>query len=169
MCDLDFDVFQIFLTGPQFFLIRGKNDDLIFFSHKSLRKVQEFHDLGQMMYVASSKNHITIALQDESLMHLSAKTLEPQNKILMPGEIVALSVWQDQVAICAVRAGDYGFQLVGVSLSECAEKKSEHKDKRHELLKEESIVTEKSVNPQSQSSTPGQTAVFTPEGGGTPG
>jgi hypothetical protein len=42
LCDLDFDIFEIFMAGPKFFLIRGKNDDLIFFSHKSLRKVQEF-------------------------------------------------------------------------------------------------------------------------------
>lgn len=56
-----------------------------------------------MSCVASSQTHIVLALQGQSLMHLSAKTLEPQNKILMPGEVIALSIWQDEVAICAVQ------------------------------------------------------------------
>jgi hypothetical protein len=54
LCDLDFNVIQILLAGPQFFLVSGKNNDLIFFSHKSLRKVQEYHDVGDMVCMASS-------------------------------------------------------------------------------------------------------------------
>lgn len=61
-------------------MVLGKNDDFIFFSYKSLRKVQEFHDLGRMINkenVAGSPSHIVIGLEGSSLMHLSAKTLEP--------------------------------------------------------------------------------------------
>lgn len=107
---MEFDIFHLFLAGPQFFCVRGKNDDVIFFSHKSLRKVQEFHDLGETIDVASSHSHIAIALSGESLMHLSAKTLEPKSTIFMPGEVKCLSIWRDKVVICAVQYLDnYSF------------------------------------------------------------
>lgn len=103
LCNLEFDIFHLFVAGPQFFCVRGKNDDLIFFSHKSLRKVQEFQDLGEMIDVASSASHIMLALKGDRLMHLMAKTLEPKKTFYMPGEVRCLSVWRDQLVICAVQ------------------------------------------------------------------
>lgn len=106
-------------------------------------------------------------------MHLSAKTLEPQNKILIPGEVSAVSIWQDEVAICAVQNVQidyYSYQLIGVPLKRTKPLPKPAKKKKPELISEESINTESSNHKDgSHGATPGHQAITTPDGGATPG
>jgi hypothetical protein len=62
----------------------------------------------------------------------------------MPGEVITLSVWKDQLVICAVQI-DYGFQLLGINLQDykapVEPKKVKPSSQENKLIKEESINT----------------------------